>query len=47
MSPGDEEGGLDLSEHGEVGYLLAEARAGMTSDGMVAGPGDPGATEAP
>ena len=36
VSPGDEEGGLDLSEHGEVAYQLAEAAA----------PGSPHATEA-
>jgi Amt family ammonium transporter len=47
VSPGDEEAGLDLSEHGEVGYQLAEAAAGMTSDRMVAAPGAPQATETP
>jgi Amt family ammonium transporter len=45
VSPGDEEAGLDLSEHGEVGYLLAEAEASMTGDGMAAAPGSPHATE--
>jgi ammonia channel protein AmtB len=46
VSPGDEEAGLDLSEHAEVGYQLAQALAGMTSDRMVAAPGTPRATEA-
>ena len=46
VSPGDEEAGLDLSEHAEVGYQLAEAAAGTTSDSMVAAPGAPQATEA-
>jgi len=46
VSPADEEAGLDLSEHAEVGYRLAEAAAGMTSDSMVAAPGAPQATEA-
>jgi Amt family ammonium transporter len=45
VSPGDEEAGLDLSEHAEVGYQLAQAPAGMTSDSMVAAPGTPRATE--
>jgi hypothetical protein len=46
VSPADEEAGLDLSEHAEVGYRLAAAAAGMTSDTMVAAPGTPQATEA-
>ena len=33
VSPGDELGGLDLSEHGEVAYQLAEPEVTMTSDG--------------
>ena len=45
VSPGEEETGLDLSEHDEVGYLLAEAAAATTSDGMAAAPGEPQATE--
>jgi hypothetical protein len=46
VSPGDEEAGLDLSEYAEVGYQLAEAAVDGTSDGMVAAPGAPHATEA-
>jgi Amt family ammonium transporter len=46
VSPGDEQAGLDLSEHAEVAYRQAAAAAGMTSDGMVAAPGAPRATEA-
>src|SRR5580700_9714882 len=42
VSPGDEEAGLDLSEHAEVAYRLA---AGMTGDGMVAASGAPQITE--
>jgi hypothetical protein len=45
VSPGEEEAGLDLSEHAEVGYRLAAAAAGMASDSMVAAPGAPQATE--
>ena len=47
VSPGEEQAGLDLSEHGEVGYQLAEPAAAMTSDGMAAAPGAPHATETP
>jgi hypothetical protein len=46
VSPGDEEAGLDLSEHAEVGYRLAEPAVNMTSDSMVAAPSAPQATEA-
>jgi Ammonium Transporter Family len=45
VSPGDEEAGLDLSEHAEVGYQLADAAVDMTGDAMVAAPGGPNATE--
>jgi Amt family ammonium transporter len=45
VSPGEEEAGLDLSEHAEVGYRLAGAAAGLASDSMVAAPGAPQATE--
>jgi hypothetical protein len=34
VSPGDEEAGLDLSEHAEVAYHLPEAMVDMTSDSM-------------
>jgi Amt family ammonium transporter len=34
VSPGDEEAGLDLSEHAEVAYHLPEAMADMTSDSI-------------
>jgi Amt family ammonium transporter len=44
VSPGEEEGGLDLSEHGEVAYPLAAA-VDMTNGSMVAAPGSPHATE--
>jgi hypothetical protein len=47
VSPGEEAGGLDLGEHGEVGYQLAEPAAAMTGDGMAAAPGAPHATETP
>src|SRR5260370_42689992 len=46
VGPGDEETGLDLSEHAEVGYQLAEAAAGITSDGMAVAPAGPPATAA-
>ena len=46
VSPADELAGLDLSEHGEVGYQPAIAAVDMTSDSMVAAPGAPTATEA-
>jgi Amt family ammonium transporter len=46
VSPADEEGGLDLSEHGEVAYQLAEPEASLKSDSMAAAPGSPHATEA-
>jgi len=45
VSPGDEEGGLDLSEHGEVAYPVAAA-VDMTNGSMAAAPGAPHATEA-
>jgi ammonium transporter, Amt family len=45
VSPDDEETGLDLSEHAEVGYQLAAEAADMTSDSMVAAPGAPSAPE--
>ena len=45
MSPGDEEAGLDLSEHGEVAYPVAAA-VDMTNGSMAAAPGTPHATEA-
>jgi ammonium transporter, Amt family len=45
VSPADEEASLDLSEHAEVGYQLAAAAAGMTSDSTAAAPGAPQATE--
>src|SRR5260370_21814692 len=38
VSPGDEEAGLDLSEHAEAGYQPIAAAASMTSDGVVAPP---------
>jgi Amt family ammonium transporter len=44
VSPGDEVGGLDLSEHGEVAYQPAAAEVTMTSDGTAAAPGSPLAT---
>jgi len=46
VSPEDEETGLDLSEHAEAGYQPAETAVDMTSDGVVAAPGAPTATEA-
>ena len=46
VSPEDEEAGLDLSEHAEVGYQPAEAAVDVISDSMVAAPGAPKATEA-
>jgi ammonium transporter, Amt family len=46
VSPGDEEAGLDLSEHAEVGYQLAAAAVDMTSDSMVPAPDAPHAAEA-
>jgi ammonium transporter, Amt family len=45
VSPDDEEAGLDLSEHAEVGYQLAAEAVDMTSDGMVAAPAAPSAPE--
>jgi len=45
VSPEDEETGLDLSEHAEEGYQPAPSAVGMTSDGMVAAPAAPTATE--
>jgi ammonium transporter, Amt family len=42
VSPGDEEAGLDLSEHAEVAYRLA---AGMTGDSTVAAAGAQQITE--
>ena len=46
VSPGDEEAGLDLSEHAEIGYRLAAAAADLTSGSMAAAPGTPQASEA-
>ena len=45
VTPGEEEGGLDLSEHGEVAYPLAAA-VDMTNGSMVAAPAAPPAAEA-
>jgi ammonium transporter, Amt family len=45
VSHADQEAGLDLSEHAEVGYQLAAAAAGMASDSTAAAPGAPQATE--
>ena len=39
VSPGDEETGLDLSEHAETAYQPVAATASMTSDGTIAPPG--------
>jgi Amt family ammonium transporter len=47
VSPGDEEAGLDLSEHAEAGYQRTDAAAGITSDSMAVAPGAPQATQAP
>jgi Amt family ammonium transporter len=47
VSPGEETEGLDLGEHGEVAYQLAEPEAAMTGDGLATAPGSPHATEAP
>jgi Amt family ammonium transporter len=44
VSPGDEEADLDLSELAEVGYQLEPAD--IASDGAVAAPGPPHATDA-
>ena len=46
VSPDDEETGLDLSEHGESGYQPVVAAVGAASDGMMAAPDGPRATEA-
>jgi Amt family ammonium transporter len=46
VSPGDEEAGLDLSEHAEVAYQRTEETAGPTSDSMAVASGAPQATEA-
>src|SRR6266704_1209527 len=45
VAPGDEEAGLDFSEHAEVGYQGSEAAAPVTSASVVAVPGPPQATE--
>jgi Amt family ammonium transporter len=45
VSSDDEEAGLDLSEHAEVGYQLAAEAAEMTSTDMVAVPGAASAPE--
>jgi ammonia channel protein AmtB len=34
VSPGDEEAGLDLSEHAEAAYQRPEAAVDMTSDSI-------------
>jgi Amt family ammonium transporter len=46
VSPEDEEAGLDLSEHGEVGYQLPQAAVDVTSGSMIPAAGAPQATEA-
>jgi ammonia channel protein AmtB len=46
VSPGDEEAGLDLSEHAEVGYRWPQAAADVPSDSMMPASGAPQATEA-
>ena len=46
VSAEDEEAGLDLSEHGEPGYQPVVAAVGAASDGMMAAPDGPRATEA-
>jgi ammonium transporter, Amt family len=46
VSPGEEETGLDLGEHGEVGYQLADPQVSLASDGLAAASGGPQATEA-
>ena len=46
VSAEDEQAGLDLSEHGEPGYQPVAAAVGVTSDGMMAAPDGPRATEA-
>ena len=46
VSPEDEEAGLDLSEHAEVGYQPAGAAVDMTGDSTLAAPGAPKAAEA-
>jgi Amt family ammonium transporter len=45
VSSADEEAGLDLSEHAEVGYQLAAGAAEMNSTDMVAAPGAASAPE--
>jgi ammonia channel protein AmtB len=47
VSPGEEAGGLDLGQHGEVSYQHAEPAADLAGAGMAAAPGAPPATEAP
>jgi hypothetical protein len=47
VSAEDEQTGLDLSEHGEPGYQPVVAAVGVTTDGMMAAPDGPQATEAP
>jgi hypothetical protein len=44
VSSDDEEVGLDLSEHDEIGYQLAPEAADLTGD-MVAAPAAPSAPE--
>jgi ammonia channel protein AmtB len=46
VSPGEEAGGLDLGEHGEVAYELAERAVDMAGSSAAAAPGAAGATEA-
>jgi hypothetical protein len=47
VSPGEEADGLDLGEHGEVGYQLAEPVADLAGVGMTAAHSEPPAAEAP
>jgi Amt family ammonium transporter len=46
VSAGEEVVGLDLSEHGEVGYQQPEVAAGMTSETVAVAPDSAQATEA-
>ena len=45
VSPGDEEIGLDLSEHDEVGYQQLAPAAPVTITSVIPGPGTPQVTE--
>jgi hypothetical protein len=44
VSPDDEQTGLDLSEHSELGYQNATA-PDLTTAGLAAAPGAPGSPE--